>query len=366
MTSHPRIRPTAAEPYPPNLQKVLNHAERLAQVLEGMEAAATSNASVIGRSLELRTVIHCALSDLRAGQSDVERTITSIAGYIDGVHRSVGAGFRMRRMVLECCGPDDAITAPDADTSVATFLSALSVITASKRDDANTTERRPWEEPAEVLERFCAELDGVERQARALVSRIGQGVVTMDDVRAFGREGLLDAARSYREDEGVPFPAWACLRVKAAMIDGVRRWGHLPRRVLRELQTLEAGESGRAESDLAKGDPTRSTRALVALGLFEIPGVEAGVDGDTPETLLAQAQDRQLIERLLASLSTRDRTLVRTYYLEGRTLEEAAGLAGVTKSWASRLMVRCLESMSFELRRLEPHRMMARGPTADS
>src|SRR5215472_11918491 len=93
----------------------------------------------------------------------------------------------------------------------------------------------------ETLARFSAELALVDLCARQIGRRIGT-VVTLDDLRSFGQEGLLAAARTFDATRGVPFRRWANVRIRGAMIDGVRKWGELPRRVYRELRALEAGD----------------------------------------------------------------------------------------------------------------------------
>src|SRR5258708_5557012 len=87
----------------------------------------------------------------------------------------------------------------------------------------------------EVLSRFNAEQELVDINARQLARRLERASVTIDDLRSFGHEGLLQAARNFDASRGVPFRRWANLRIRGAMIDGVRQFGTLPRRVYREL-----------------------------------------------------------------------------------------------------------------------------------
>src|SRR6202000_833850 len=94
----------------------------------------------------------------------------------------------------------------------------------------------------ETLALFQAELDLVDLNARQIARRGGTGTVTLGDLRSFGREGLLAAARSFDGSRGVPFRRWANLRIRGAIIDGVRRWGHLPRRVYHELRAIAAAD----------------------------------------------------------------------------------------------------------------------------
>jgi hypothetical protein len=124
----------------------------------------------------------------------------------------------------------------------------------------------------EVLARFEAELDQVEVSAQMVVSRIRSGRVTIDDLRAFGREGLLDAARTFEESRGVPFGAWAAIRIRGAILDGPSQWGSIPRRLLRELKALAAREW---ESDAQpdgeaprKASPSSTSQWLVGATLL--------------------------------------------------------------------------------------------------
>ena len=79
----------------------------------------------------------------------------------------------------------------------------------------------PTADAPDVLARFEGELDLVEIIARQVARTMGS-VVELDDLRSFGREGLLDAARKFDGARGVPFRAYANFRVRGAIIDGIR------------------------------------------------------------------------------------------------------------------------------------------------
>src|SRR6185369_5097148 len=91
----------------------------------------------------------------------------------------------------------------------------------------------------EVLERFQAQLELVDIVARQIARTMGS-VVELDDLRSFGREGLLDAARKFDSARGVPFRAYANFRVRGAIIDGIRSSAHLSRRTYERLNGLSA------------------------------------------------------------------------------------------------------------------------------
>jgi RNA polymerase sigma factor for flagellar operon FliA len=220
----------------------------------------------------------------------------------------------------------------------------------------------------EILARFRAELELVEIVARQVSRRIGPAV-TLDDLRSFGREGLLQAARTFDPDRGVPFRRWANLRVKGAVFDGIRRWGGLPRRVYRELRALEAADLVQANHDEEHCvDPTASPEAadarlatyLAGMATAMVIGAVAIRKGDpdetassaaSPEDMFGKAELLARIKTVVARLPEKERTLLERHYFAGETLEDAAASLGLSKSWGSRLHARAIEALTEELRR---------------
>jgi RNA polymerase sigma factor for flagellar operon FliA len=180
-------------------------------------------------------------------------------------------------------------------------------------------------------------------------------------LRSFGRDGLLDAARSYNEQQGVPFERWATLRIRAAMIDGVRRWGAIPRRTRRRLQGLETADSGRGasrenreEEDQVPSESSGAPRSLlVSLDDMTVALVTSGPGGlgATPEDAVAQAELGSLVRAIVGRLPHRERVLVEQTYFQGLTISQAAASMGVTRSWATRVHARALEKLQRELRK---------------
>ncbi|MGD0527060.1 MAG: sigma-70 family RNA polymerase sigma factor [Polyangiaceae bacterium] len=220
----------------------------------------------------------------------------------------------------------------------------------------------------EVLARFHAELDLVDIAAKQTIRRMAR-MVTLDDLKSFGREGLLQAARTFDPARGVPFRRWANLRIKGAMLDGVRQWGTLPRRVYRELQGMEAGDrmlESYDEEDAANPAATPETAddrlttylagiaTAIAVGtMMASPRENVDPDGRdvTPEDLLGEAELMARVKAIVAQLPDQERTLVERHYFRGQTLDEAAASLGLSKSWGSRLHARAIESIGKELRR---------------
>jgi RNA polymerase sigma factor for flagellar operon FliA len=213
-------------------------------------------------------------------------------------------------------------------------------------------------------------MDLVEIVARQVSRRIGPAV-TLEDLRSFGREGLLHAARSFEPDRGVPFRRWANLRIKGAVFDGIRQWGGLPRRVYRELRALEAVDHVKESyEEEHSADPPSSPEAAharigeylagmataMAIGSLSTrkgdpDGALGGSGGPSPEELFGNAELLAHIKAVVKRLPDRERTLLERHYFGGETLEDAAASLGLSKSWGSRLHARAIDALTEELRR---------------
>lgn len=232
----------------------------------------------------------------------------------------------------------------------------------------------PPEDTKEVLERFHSHLDLVDLIARQLARELGRSA-ELDDLRAMGHQGLLEAARRFDEGRGVTFRRFANYRVRGAMLDGVRKSAPLPRRAHARIRALEAAllvaESGSEDSATASPastDPRASEQKLtehladmataMAVGLLATPaigdeGEPSAVDsGLSPEEAVAEAELRQIVIDALEELPADERQLVRRHYLEGERFDHVAASLGLSKSWGSRLHTRAVARLTKKLRAL--------------
>jgi len=205
--------------------------------------------------------------------------------------------------------------------------------------------------------------------ARQMHQHLG-GSLTVEDLEATGREGLLDSARTFDRERGIPFLRWASLRIRGAIIDGARSHGALPRRVYRKLRALEASDRIQevVAEEVAANPPKapeaadeKLTDALAGMAMamaaaFLSPqthGLDEIIHPDTesPEEAFAQAE---LLSRVRSAIEKRpdnERALLVRHYFDGVTFEQAASEIGLSKSWASRLHARAIEAVARELKR---------------
>jgi RNA polymerase sigma factor for flagellar operon FliA len=348
------------EKYPEELSAVISHARRLSKLLEQLEARPSRGRWFVGRSGELRTLVGSVVADWKAGGLDTQQTTESIRSFVDSLHRDAARRLRSAA-AFACCRADEAITAVGDSGSIDSLTRADSVVTALSVPCAHTV-RGGWMEGPEVLARFKAELDRVDVCARMVWRRLRSGSVTLDDLRAFGREGLLDAARTFDDGSGVPFGYWAEVRIRGAILDGLKGWGSIPRRLHRELKAMESREWGAdAKHDGAAALARASSPASERLARATLqPDARAAMlplyptptpPNPNPEDAFGKAQQLALVRALVAQLPERERELVTGYYLSGQTMEQLAPRLGLTPSWGIRLLSRALESMRSELQR---------------
>ncbi len=216
----------------------------------------------------------------------------------------------------------------------------------------------------DVLARFHGQLDLVDIVAKQLSRRVGRAV-TVDDLRSFGHEGLLHAARTFDPCHGVPFRRWANIRIKGAIIDGLRQVGNLPRRLYRELAAAQAGdrllelydeEDTARPATTADASDERLAECLTGLATalaigasFSAESLPAG--DESPEEQLGAAEFRAHVRSVVAGLPERERALIERHYFAGQTLDDAAASLGLSKSWGSRLHARAIEAIAKDLRR---------------
>ncbi len=222
-------------------------------------------------------------------------------------------------------------------------------------------------DPPYVLDRVRENLPLVDIICHQIRRQLGH-TLRMDDIVSYGREGLLAAARTFDASRGVPFRRWANIRVRGAVIDGIRATSTLPRSVYARLRATEA--AARAREGLAEEEAGRPARApedadqrigeylagvatAIAIsfaGAIDDHG-EAAERAPNAEDRLARAELVARIHETIRELPDAERTLLQRHYFDDVTFEQAAAELGLSKSWASRLHARAVESVARSLKR---------------
>jgi RNA polymerase sigma factor for flagellar operon FliA len=190
-----------------------------------------------------------------------------------------------------------------------------------------------------------------------------------DDLGSFGNEGALAAGRTFDPDLGVPFERWATLKIRGAIIDGLRVQADLPRRLyarIRALEALNSAQEGMAHEDAGAAPPGSAAAAdariadrLAAMATAYAAGALLASDDatleslrdsrGTPEEQLAREELRAAIRQAVAERPEPERALLERYYFGDATMAEAAG--GLSRSWASRLHARAISGRARSLQK---------------
>lgn len=196
--------------------------------------------------------------------------------------------------------------------------------------------------------------------------------VDREELATAGALGLVEAAKRYEEDRGVPFDRFAAQRIRGAILDAVRAADWAPRSVRNLARRLESIEQRLASS---LGRMPSTTETAEALGVTEaelrrlqdkmfrsvVLALEYDVnDGEEDLTLVdvltddatlepsEELENRELhayLRDAVHLLPERHRLVIVGYFLDGRKSQELASFLGVTESRISQLRSEALEML---------------------
>ncbi len=159
----------------------------------------------------------------------------------------------------------------------------------------------------------CALIERYSGMATRMARRlhpVGITATSREDLESAGLVGLIDAVDRYQPDRGVPFEAYAALRVRGAVLD--------------ELRAATGGR--RAETPIQL-----SLDELLAEGDHTLPNVDETGPQRAAEDLAAR------VESALRCLPQRQRDVLARYYGQSLTLREAGRSMGVSEARACQL-----------------------------
>src|SRR5690349_24371170 len=194
--------------------------------------------------------------------------------------------------------------------------------------------------------RIVAGLPFVEALARRMAASMPNSI-DIGDLVQDGVLGLIDAARRFDEGRGIKFETFAERRIRGAMIDALRKdaW---PRGVRRQRRELEAArEELRRElgcepslADLAAkvgSDEKRLGRTIVRINAIEstsplanndrmdessLPTALVPSEPERPDAAYERAETTDRVRAAIATLPTREQTVISLYYYKEATMKE--------------------------------------------
>lgn len=213
-------------------------------------------------------------------------------------------------------------------------------------------------------------------QHRGLVMRIANEVASryrlrrfMDDLLAFGQEGLLEARVRFEPERGLAFSTYAWHVIRGRILDGCRSMGLVARRrgpaggvtfsrttsiQIQAESIFNEHQLAALEDDPAAALPAPSPRPLedIAADLDAIVSDAAAIflladaaqsledrpdPSPTPADQVEEKDSAAFVRHQVAALAEDDRRVLEMSFFEERTLDDIAAHFGCTRSWASRM-----------------------------
>jgi RNA polymerase sigma factor FliA len=206
-------------------------------------------------------------------------------------------------------------------------------------------------------DQFVVEYEGFVRGV-ALQTRAQLGLDTpVEDLVAFGFQGLLEARQRFDSTKGVAFKSFAYYRVRGAILDGVRAMARLPRRAYARLRAAEAVD----EFSESKGDGVANAaqpitpyagnlRAIdsilgrvAAAYTVAVTAEDAAEGAGSPEEALLREERFARMRVALQTLPERERRMIEEHYFQDKRFDVISAELGISKSWGSRLHAHALD-----------------------
>lgn len=192
--------------------------------------------------------------------------------------------------------------------------------------------------------------------------------LAMEDLRAWGFQGLLEAKGRFDAARGVQFSTFAYYRVRGAMIDGVRKSGYLTRRAYEMARLAEAADAigeqaaeTRAGQSPAQASDVEATVLSIddiltrtaAAFVIEAVGQSERETVPQPEEMLIAAESRERVRKAVDTLPEREAKVIRDFYFTGRVLDEIGADLKLSRSRVSRIHTHALKLMREAMERSE-------------
>jgi RNA polymerase sigma factor for flagellar operon FliA len=198
--------------------------------------------------------------------------------------------------------------------------------------------------------------------ARAIAAEILRTLpphVEKDDIEAAAELGLTEAANAFDPSRGVQFQTFAYYRIRGAVYDAIRKATWFSREQYKEVaaeakvNALLADESSAADPKVASAALLeRHVGSVVACFMLSIDSAEIEAPQSRARSAEQRVIDREWRDRLhraLAKLPEKQRSLLRAYYFEEKSLEEIGAGMGLSKSWTCRLHAKAIDMLRRQL-----------------
>ncbi len=183
----------------------------------------------------------------------------------------------------------------------------------------------------------------------------------IEEIICNARLGLLEAAKRYDPKYNVDFKTFSYYRIKGAIYDGLRKTGWIPRSLYAKIKFEQASNeylqtmSDRSLRTKMSPDEEMSeiydtVNSLASIYIISIDAGEETIDiedkkANDIERKAEFQKIKEYMRQAIEELPEKERKLIKMYYFQNKTLEEAGDKLKLSKSWTSRLHARALEML---------------------
>lgn len=197
--------------------------------------------------------------------------------------------------------------------------------------------------------------------ATSIANKIAQTLsqdADLEEIICNARLGLLEAAKRFDPKYNVDFKTFAYYRIKGAVYDGLRKTGWIPRSLYSKIKFEQSANEylqAQAEKNPAKsmsleeemGEIYNTVNSLASIFIISIDANEETMEIEDKKAndIEHKAEFQKIKESMrqaIEELPEKERRLVKLYYFQNKTLEEAGAKLNLSKSWTSRLHARAL------------------------
>jgi len=194
-----------------------------------------------------------------------------------------------------------------------------------------------------------------------------------EDLISSGIFGLIDAVEKFDDMKGVKFETYASLRIRGAVLDGIRSLDWVPRAQRQKSRQLDAaytfleGELGREPEEFELAEHLNmpleqlqdeikksSLVSLVSLDDYLDQNHESNFEpteneDTSPEAVFAKEELKKEMAEAIKILSEKEQMVVALYYYEELTLKEISKVLEVSESRVSQIHSKAMLKMRTKL-----------------
>lgn len=197
------------------------------------------------------------------------------------------------------------------------------------------------------------------------------GSIEYDELVGFGVFGLIDAIDKFEIERNLKFETYAQIRIRGAIIDGLRKLDWVPRGVRKKSKELERVVSelenklGRSATNIEIAQKMNLTIEQLNELLSEVTNLnivsleetlQTNVNLDTfentqknPEDTYEEKEIKNILVEAIDSLSDNEKLVISLYYYENLTYKEIGSILDLSESRISQIHSRAIIKMKSNL-----------------